>query len=347
RLRSSLSCKRDSCEWSDKETIQLIASVRNQLNQRDFLSYSKRLKMLNWKKITVPSKSITECKRHLELIMKNVHKFRTLGEILSEVEKNLKEMETFHTECSVTKEIVHSNDEIIVETINCSANGEQKLKNSSLGSAEKTPEKLSYCTPFIFFAKSVNSNDVTDAAALRDRYDFLSDDAKLFWIQKSISYAEHTNVNNILTSAEQNLLKTNDNIKRNTNETVRMEKKNPFETLNLKRKCKEDDAGSDVGMRKKLKCEGNVGFEQNGDENVNDENIVPETNKNQDKNTSIEAETTANDMPCNRQILMETAEVSCQPERKPKIENIKNEFINTRGSFVGWCCRVVNWITKN
>ncbi|KAG4077149.1 hypothetical protein HA402_016136 [Bradysia odoriphaga] len=186
--------------WTKMETSQLIASIKAQLKKHDPLPYSKRISLLNWDEISIPRKSVRECKGHLDLLIKKIHRTRTLEEILSEV--NVEPVDVICVQNGGDNSI--NNNENSPVTRCCSRRSKRLSENERRGSEEYSQGR-SHLDPFALFAKH-NWAELANNKSLKERYDKLDDGEKLFWIRKAADASKYAEVKNILTDDKYVLL---------------------------------------------------------------------------------------------------------------------------------------------
>ncbi|XP_037046267.1 uncharacterized protein LOC119081440 [Bradysia coprophila] len=238
--------KYDMISWTKMETSQLIASIKAQLKKHDPLPYSRRISVLNWNEISIPHKSIKECKGHLDVLIKKIHRTRTLAEILSEV--NVEPVDVIcgqnggdMTKSDIVPNSINNNENSSVIRC-CSRRSKRLSENERRGSEEYSLQGRSHLDPFAMFAKH-NCAKLTNKKSLKERYDQLDDGEKLIWIRKAAAASKDEKVKNILTDDEYVLLQKDCQVK---GESV-----NP--SKNHKRKLVDNDDDANLSSKEKVR----------------------------------------------------------------------------------------------
>lgn len=214
----------DDQQWTKDETVKLMASIKTQLKERDTYSYIRRIQLLNWDKVKIGEKSVNECKRRLQFLIKKIRHVRTLGEILSDVDLERVDVKKPKSAYALFCEEMKNGD--------LDLNGNNFFKEASerfkkLSPARKdfyekesrrqsliykqqcpkgTRRKRTDLTPFMLYFKH-NEKSGTDKDKLRRQYNTLDDSEKLIWIQKAITAYEDGDFEKILSKDEYSLFK--------------------------------------------------------------------------------------------------------------------------------------------
>lgn len=75
--------------WSTEDQKKLIEDVTAQLPKSDGISWVRRIKKLDWKKVSIENRTAQECQDQLEKMIKKIRHVRNLDEVLCEVKVNL------------------------------------------------------------------------------------------------------------------------------------------------------------------------------------------------------------------------------------------------------------------
>ncbi|KAG4072804.1 hypothetical protein HA402_009627 [Bradysia odoriphaga] len=214
----------DDQQWTKDETVKLMASIKAQLKERDTYSYIRRIQLLNWDQVKIGEKSVNECKRRLQFLIKKIRHVRTLGEILSDVDLERVDVKKPKSAYALFCEEMKNGD--------LDLNGNNFFKEASerfkkLSPARKdfyekesrrqsliykqqcpkgTRRKRTDLTPFMLFVKH-NEKSETDKDKLKRQYNSLDDSEKLKWIQKAITAYEDGDFEKILSKDEYSLFK--------------------------------------------------------------------------------------------------------------------------------------------
>lgn len=76
--------------WSSSDEQELVKNIRQFTKKSDKLKYNTRLQRLDWSKIAFKKYSAKECQGRFAKYLKMVRTYRTLPEILSDVEEEIK-----------------------------------------------------------------------------------------------------------------------------------------------------------------------------------------------------------------------------------------------------------------
>lgn len=76
--------------WSSDDDRELIQKVKSTSKENDKVNYRTRLKQLNWSNVAFKTYNGDECKKRFTSHLKNVRKYRTMNEIVTDIEANIK-----------------------------------------------------------------------------------------------------------------------------------------------------------------------------------------------------------------------------------------------------------------
>lgn len=75
--------------WSSDDDRELIQKVKSTSKENDKVNYRTRLKQLNWSNVAFKTYNGDECKKRFTSHLKNVRKYRTMNEIVTDIEANI------------------------------------------------------------------------------------------------------------------------------------------------------------------------------------------------------------------------------------------------------------------
>lgn len=76
--------------WSSEDEQELVKNIRQFTSKSDKLKYSTRVQRLDWGKVAFKKHTPAECQERFAKYLKMVRNYRTLHEILSDVEEEIK-----------------------------------------------------------------------------------------------------------------------------------------------------------------------------------------------------------------------------------------------------------------
>lgn len=77
-------------EWSSGDEEELVKNIRQFTSKSDKVKYTTRVQRLDWSKIAFKKYTPKQCQSHFNNYLKNVRTYRTLHEVLSDVEEEIK-----------------------------------------------------------------------------------------------------------------------------------------------------------------------------------------------------------------------------------------------------------------